>query len=77
MLVNAEAEVNRRKADFAKSLTGMDEGEKNDLLNGLGEKLANLNAEMEVQKKLQDDRLRARLAARERKRKAGAQLAEE
>ena len=70
MLVSAEADVNRRKSEFAKGLTGMDEADKDALLKDLGAKLGDLNKEMESAKQLQDDQLKARLAARERKRKA-------
>ena len=52
MLVNAEADVNRRKAEFAKGLSGMDDEERRELLDGLGAKLGDLNKEMESQKKL-------------------------
>jgi hypothetical protein len=46
MLVNAEANVNARKDQFAENLAGVDDAEREQLLKGLDDKMGALNKEM-------------------------------
>lgn len=48
MLVNAEANVNARRDQFAASLAGVDDTEKEALLKGLDARMGDLNKEMEL-----------------------------
>lgn len=72
-LVNAEADVKKRKEQFAKNIAGASEAEQKELLKDLGGQLHDLNKEMELAQKKQDDRLKAALAAREKRRRAAQQ----
>ena len=77
MLVNAEANVNARRGQFAANLVGVDDNEKEELLKGLDARMDDLNKEMELAQQKQDERLKAQLAARERRRRAKQQTLEE
>jgi len=69
--VSAEADVNKRKEQFQQDIAGLADGDQHiDMVKELDGKMNDLSKELELAQKKQEDRLKARLAGRGKRKKA-------